>query len=133
MALAGVVLVAALAAYVLLQRLAADPSPRWLLLSGALLAGGLGWWGPHGKARVSHPPAQPGIQTTPKTAGYATSAACRSCHPGEYRSWYDSYHRSMTERAPSESVRPPWQGSFADGEGDALRLFRRDEQLWVEL
>lgn len=134
MALAAVVLVAALAACALLGRLTEEAWPRWLLLPGVLLAGGLGWARSHGGASVSHQVAQPqGIQTTPAPPGYATSASCRSCHPGEHESWHQSYHRSMTERAGAETVRAPWQASLADGEGDQLRLFQRHEELWVEL
>jgi hypothetical protein len=134
MALAGVVFAAALAAYVLLQRLTAEAWPRWLLLPGVMLAGGLGWSRHDAHGDVAPGAAQPpGIQTTPMPPGYATSASCRSCHPGEYRSWHDSYHRTMTEAAHGASVRAPWQGTFADGEGDQLRLFRRGEQHWVEL
>jgi len=29
--------------------------------------------------------------------GYVGSASCRSCHPGEHASWFDSYHRTMTQ------------------------------------
>lgn len=134
MALAGVVLLATLASYVLLQWLTAETWPRWLLLPGVLLASGLGWARLHPAARATHHTPQPqGIQTTPTPPGYATSASCRSCHPGEYASWHDSYHRSMTEPAHPDSVRAPWQASIADGEGDELRLFRRDGQFWVEL
>ncbi|MEY2931617.1 MAG: hypothetical protein RL033_2366 [Pseudomonadota bacterium] len=135
MAVAGLVLVAALAAFLLLRRLTADPWPRWLLLPGLLLAGGLAASRPDAEAmRASDRTEQAqGIQTAPTLPGYATSASCRSCHPGEYQSWHDSFHRSMTERTQGEGVRAPWQGRIADGEGDELRLFRRDEQLWVEL
>src|SRR5690606_23636392 len=42
-------------------------------------------------------------------SGYASSGACRSCHPGEYASWHRSYHRSMTQLAGPDSVRAPWQ------------------------
>lgn len=134
MALTAAVLVAALAVWALLRRLTAEPWPRWLLLPGVLLAAGLGWARTQQPASVSHQSAQPeGIQTTPVPPGYATSASCRSCHPGEHESWHDSYHRSMTQVAHTGSVLAPWQGSLADGEGDTLRLFRRGEQLWVEL
>jgi hypothetical protein len=36
--------------------------------------------------------------------GYVSSAQCRSCHPNEYASWHESYHRSMTQLATPESV-----------------------------
>ncbi|HEU4576953.1 MAG TPA: cytochrome c3 family protein [Polyangiaceae bacterium] len=64
---------------------------------------------------------------------YASSAACRSCHPGEYQSWQHSYHRSMTEQASAASVRAPWQGTLQDEQGRHYRLFRSDDQFWVKL
>ncbi len=134
MALAGLLLVAALAACALLRQLSAERWPRWLLLPGVLLAAALGWARPELAGGVSHQRTQPhGIQTAPTAPGYATSASCRSCHPAEYQSWHHSYHRSMTQRASAESVRAPWQGTFADGEGEELRLFQRGQELWVEL
>ena len=39
----------------------------------------------------------------------------------------------MTEVASTASVRAPWQGVLSDEMGREYRLFRRDEQFWVEL
>ena len=35
---------------------------------------------------------------------YATSDACRACHPSQYASWYASYHRTMTRPATPANV-----------------------------
>jgi hypothetical protein len=42
--------------------------------------------------------------------GFATSDRCRACHPEQYRSWHDSYHRTMTQAATPAAV----LGDFAD-------------------
>src|SRR6187549_147462 len=62
--------------------------------------------------RGSEPPGRPrGLPLpTRDDDGYATSAACRSCHPGEYASWHRSFHRSMTEPASERTLRAPWTG-----------------------
>src|SRR4029079_9096082 len=44
-----------------------------------------------------------------------------------------SYHRSMTEAASPSSVRAPWQGTLRDEQGRPYRLFRREDEFWVEL
>ena len=33
------------------------------------------------------------------------SGACQACHPGEYATWYASYHRTMTQLALPDVVR----------------------------
>src|SRR5262245_29451348 len=32
-------------------------------------------------------------------AGYASSDACRGCHPEEHESWHRTFHRTMTQVA----------------------------------
>lgn len=39
---------------------------------------------------------------------FATSQACRRCHPGEYESWHTRYHRTMTQLALLEAIRAPF-------------------------
>lgn len=64
--------------------------------------------------------------------GYISSDACRSCHPSEYASWHDSYHRSMTQTATESSVRAPWSGAL-EWRGHRYELFRKGGELWVTL
>ena len=39
-----------------------------------------------------------------RDADYVSSAACASCHPHEYESWHQTYHRTMTQLALPENV-----------------------------
>ncbi len=64
--------------------------------------------------------------------GYISSAACRSCHPSEYASWHDSYHRSMTQAATESTVRAPWSGAL-EWRGNRYELFRKAGELWASL
>lgn len=130
--------VGVLGALGIVQRLAPAPAPRRWLLLGALLAGSWlwsSWFGSGNRAPASAGPdvRSAGVQTTPPPSGYTSSSACRSCHPSEYQSWHQSYHRSMTEVASAESVRAPWQERLQDEQGRQYRLFRRDSEFWVSL
>jgi hypothetical protein len=68
--------------------------------------------------------------------GYVTSDACRACHPSEYDTWHDTYHRTMSQVATGESVLAPFDGrelpEATPGSG-TLVPFRRGDEYWVTL
>lgn len=65
--------------------------------------------------------------------GYVSSDACRACHPGEYASWYATYHRTMSALASAEHVRAPFDGREL-GQGDeAFTVFKKGDEFWVAL
>ena len=70
-------------------------------------------------------------------AGFASSSACRSCHPAEYASWHASYHRSMTQSATTSAVGAPKLAPGArlrvETGGRVLELFARGSQLWASM
>jgi len=98
-----------------------------MVLSGALLA--------VATTSVQKPP--PPRPIASEGEGFATSNACRSCHPAEYSSWHDSYHRRMTQAAELGAVAAPElrQGGRLQLEttGRTVELFGRGEQLWARL
>src|SRR5689334_7137614 len=117
---------ALLLALAALRRLGFGPRRGpWLLVGGAALASL-----PVALAPQTPPPPEP--IALEAGDGYASSRACRSCHPSEYSSFHDSYHRSMTEPASLASIRAPWQGDFA-WRGRRYQLFRRSDEYWVRL
>jgi predicted CXXCH cytochrome family protein len=71
--------------------------------------------------RVEHP------------GGYVTSDACRSCHPGEYASWHQSYHRTMTTLPSPETVKATEIPVTLELAGVTYRIERRGDEYWVEL
>ena len=80
-------------------------------------------------------PAAPGAPAPIHAAsapGFATSKACRSCHPGQYDSWHRSYHRSMTEAATPTHIRAPWSGALS-WRGQRYALSRRGDEFWVAM
>jgi hypothetical protein len=84
--------------------------------------------------RVQSPPPAP-IAT--RGDGFATSNACRSCHPAEYSSWHRSYHRTMTQPAELARVAAAQlrQGGRLQTEtsGRTVELFARHSELWARL
>lgn len=82
-----------------------------------------------------------GTPSTPKSpivierdpARAVGSGACRACHPSEFTSWHDSFHRTMTEVASPRTVRGPWDGTRLEIEGRSVELTRRGDELWARL
>ncbi len=62
-------------------------------------------------------PTVPEQQTPEKTVeqGFVSSETCRACHPGQYESWYASYHRTMTQVASPESIMAPHENASMIG------------------
>jgi formate-dependent nitrite reductase cytochrome c552 subunit len=65
--------------------------------------------------------------------GYASSQACKACHPREYASWHASYHRTMTQVASPETIAGDFDHVRVDAvDGRPMLLERRGRQLWAE-
>lgn len=66
--------------------------------------------------------------------GYASSDACRACHPSQYASWHRSYHRTMTQPATSATVKAPFAGeTLVADDGRSYRLRRDGDELWADV
>jgi Cytochrome c552/Cytochrome c554 and c-prime len=64
--------------------------------------------------------------------GYASSSRCQSCHPSEYSSWRNSYHRTMTQVATPDSVIADFDGTVVNGvPGQPMQLERRGLEFWA--
>ncbi|MCH2171903.1 C cytochrome precursor [Myxococcota bacterium] len=64
---------------------------------------------------------------------YVSSDACASCHPHEYGTWSESYHRTMTQLPDRESVVGRFDGKEVEFLGTTIRPFRRGDEFWVDL
>jgi hypothetical protein len=63
---------------------------------------------------------------------YASSRACRACHPAEYASWHDSYHRTMTQVATPQTVVPSFDDVLIQNVyGSDVRLARKGEGFFA--
>jgi len=58
---------------------------------------------------------------------YAGSLACRGCHPDHYRTWYRTFHRTMTAEATGATVRGDFSGATLTHAGVVARM-DRDER-----
>ena len=85
-------------------------------------------------ALLASTPAQARLKpvTAPNNA-YTSSQTCRACHPSEYKSWPNSYHRTMTQLAKSGAILGKWDGTRLPLGQATLQLEheqKRDE-FWV--
>ena len=46
----------------------------------------------------------PKVKVAPEARQMAGSDTCRGCHPGAWKTWQDSYHRTMTQLPSTEAV-----------------------------
>ncbi|MCP4892013.1 MAG: C cytochrome precursor [Planctomycetaceae bacterium] len=65
--------------------------------------------------------------------GYVQGEACRECHPGNYESWHDSYHRTMTQLADPAIVMGNFDGQTVETSDASYRLLEEDGICWAEL
>ena len=66
-------------------------------------------------------------------AGYATSQRCDACHPSQYHSWHDSFHRTMTSYASPATVKGDFSGQRLVDDGYDVRVFRRGDDFFAEM
>ena len=64
--------------------------------------------------------------------GYSSSQSCRSCHPDNYRTWYGSFHRTMTQVADADTVAGPIDQPFSFM-GRTFRLLRQGREVWFQM
>jgi len=60
-----------------------------------------------------------------------SSDTCRSCHPGNYASWHDSFHRTMTQVATPANVAVPMDGLEMSYDGLDYRVELRGKAYAV--
>jgi len=82
---------------------------------------------------AGHSPRQPPPPVRVTEVGeWVSSRACRSCHPGEYASWHDSYHRTMTQTASPGTVLAPLASPAAlDLDGQRYAMRRQENEVWA--
>ncbi len=63
--------------------------------------------------------------------GMQPSSACMSCHPGQYATWYASFHRTMTQAVGPHTVVAPFDGRKLEWRDRAFVVNRREQEFWV--
>ena len=69
------------------------------------------------------------LPRTGRPGGYVTSDQCRSCHPSQYESWHQSFHRRMTQAATPENVVADFHNARVQWQGRSYELKRRGEEF----
>ena len=107
---------------------------RLLLFVASILALASAWIGL--TSSPSKPDPRQDVASRPvqrREGGYTSSDSCRACHPSEYATWHDSYHRTMTQVASSDSVRADFVGAQVDAvHGRPMRLSRDGERFFAD-
>jgi hypothetical protein len=65
------------------------------------------------------------------TDGYRSSDTCRSCHPHEYDTWHQTYHRSMTQVASPQAVLGEFDGELVSWKSSQWTPSRVDDEFFV--
>lgn len=108
---------------------------RWRALVWLIAGGGLALVALGAARRHPAPPerdiADRPIQVQP--SDYVTSSTCRACHPGEYASWDDSYHSSMTQIASPDRVLGDFDGAVLRQGEWVFRLRREGDEFWIDM
>ncbi len=68
--------------------------------------------------------------------GYAGADSCRECHEHHYDTWYNSYHRTMTQVASRQTSAASFDDveiEFADPATKKVTLRDDDDGLWFEM
>ncbi len=103
-----------------------------LLVLGLVLGGFV--WKSRAQARLNaRQQLRQKLPAEQRPGGFVRSDACRSCHPQQYESWHQSYHRTMTQRATPESVRGPFTNVTLTLAGEVFHLSRRGDEFFVEM
>ena len=66
---------------------------------------------------------------------YIGADACRECHPDNYASWHDSYHRTMTQIATVDAAATSFNDvvlEFANSSVGKVTLRREGDNLWAD-
>ena len=65
--------------------------------------------------------------------GYATSERCDACHPSQYHSWHQSFHRTMTTYATPATVKGDFHEQRLVDDLYDVRLSRRGDDFFAEM
>ena len=120
---------------ILIARSRATPAIAAAAALVAMTAAGHALWAARAaKKERSHEALRAGVPQPLADGGYASSDACRACHPTEYATWHRSYHRTMTQPATAETVRAPFAGeTLTDPDGRRYTLTRSGDELWADI
>ncbi len=122
----GLGLVAAIACLLPSRR----TSPVWLTALALVVSAGSGLWFGSDASLPFHAPQPPTDRVLEHPSeGYVTSNDCRACHPGQYATWHESYHSTMTQVVEPGTVQATFEGDLRV-RGRDYRLERRGDEYY---
>jgi len=65
--------------------------------------------------------------------GYVSSTKCQACHPGQYATWHQTFHRTMTQFASSQTVKGNFDNQDLELDRELFHLTREDGQFYVDM
>ena len=82
---------------------------------------------------TSRSEASSGIPRAVKSRGFTSSSTCRKCHPGQFETWHETYHRTMTQKVSPETVRAPFAGVEQELDRERYRFHRKGDEFFVDM
>jgi len=108
----------------------------WVSLIGVVGAAGLAmsqWQRRLTRAEASAAQLREKTPREGRPGGYVSSDSCRACHPEQYSTWHDSFHRTMTQHATPASVRGDFNDVTLPYAGKTYNLKRRGGEFLCEM
>jgi len=78
-------------------------------------------------------PVEKSISLRDNSNNFISSDSCRACHPDEYDSWHNTYHRTMTQVADSKSVLGRFDGTDIHSRGLTYTVYKTNNQFWAKV
>ncbi|MED5399834.1 MAG: cytochrome c3 family protein, partial [Planctomycetota bacterium] len=106
----------------------------WALMA-VLVVGGLVWrnWYLDVRQETIPPVALDPLPVIGPRGDFVGSSACRECHQKNHSSWHQTFHRTMTQKASSETVLAPFDGVTLESRGRRYELSQAGDRFAVSL
>ncbi|MEE3283600.1 MAG: hypothetical protein VX311_03375, partial [Planctomycetota bacterium] len=106
-----------------------------LALMAVLVVGGLVWrnWYLDVRQETIPPVALDPLPVIGPRGDFVGSSACRECHKKNHSSWHQTFHRTMTQKASSETVLAPFDGVTLESRGRRYELSQAGDRFAVSL
>ncbi len=106
-----------------------------LALMAVLVVGGLVWrnWYLDVRQETIPPVASDPLPVIGPRGDFVGSSACRECHKKNHSSWHQTFHRTMTQKASSETVLAPFDGVTLESRGRRYELSQAGDRFAVSL